>query len=173
MKEKTGRQLIRSIRKTRGGVTLVELLVTISILALLGTVVMPLANMTGKRVREIELRRNLRILRTAIDDYKSAYDAAVEGKKITATANRTGYPKNLEILVQGDDFGGAIPNKRRFLRRIPRDPMNPADEAEGAQWGLRSYADSPDSYVWGREDVFDVYSESQERAIDGTLYRNW
>lgn len=157
----------------QSGVTLVELVVTVSILALLGSVVLPLAAMTGKRVREMELQRNLRMIRTAIDDYKDAYDAAVAAHSIAATVNRSGYPRNLEVLVQGDDFGGAFAYKRRFLRRIPQDPMNPGEGAEGPRWGLRSYADSPDSRVWGREDVFDLYSESTERAIDGSLYRDW
>jgi len=151
-------------------VTLVELVVTVSILAVLASVILPLAQMAGQRTREVELRRNLRVLRTAIDDYKKAYDKAVEEKKINAAPNRSGYPKDLDILVSGDDFGGT---KHKFLRRIPIDPMNPPKNAEEPRWGLRSYADSPDSPAWGREDVFDIYSDSEGVAIDGSRYKDW
>lgn len=158
---------------TQRGVTLVELVVTVSILALLASVVLPLSRMTGQRVRELELRRNLRIIRTAIDDYKKAYDTAVEERRIVAAAARSGYPKDLEILVTGDDFGGAYRVRQRFLRRIPVDPMYPPRANGPPSWGLRSYSDSPDAVTWGREDVFDVYSLSDGVAIDGTRYRDW
>jgi general secretion pathway protein G len=155
------------------GVTLVELVVTVSILALLASVVLPLSWMAGQRTRELELKRNLRVIRTAIDDYKRAYDKAVQEKKIVAVANKTGYPKDLEMLVAGDDFGGVYSYKQRFLRRIPPDPMNPPRGGQEPKWGLRSYTDSPDSPVWGREDVFDIYSESEGVAIDGSRYKDW
>lgn len=155
------------------GVTLVELVVTVTILALLASVAMPLARMAGQRTRELELRRNLRMIRTALDDYKKTYDKAVEGKKIVAVANRTGYPKDLETLVTGDDFGGLYSYKQKFLRKIPQDPMNLSKGREEPQWGLRSYTDSPDSTVWGREDVYDIYSESEGVAIDGSSYKDW
>lgn len=160
----------RSFDSARSGVTLVELVVTVSILAILASVILPLAQMAGQRTREVELRRNLRVLRTAIDDYKKAYDKAVEEKKFDAASNRSGYPKDLDILVSGDDFGGT---KHKFLRRIPIDPMNPPKSGEEPRWGLRSYADSPDSSVWGREDVFDIYSDSEGVAIDGSRYKEW
>lgn len=160
-------------RSRCAGLSLVELLVAVTLLALLASAVLPFTRMTAQRTREVELRRNLRTIRTAIDDYKKAYDKAVEQKKIVATANASGYPKTLELLVEGEDFGGLYGTKRKFLRRIPYDPMNPPQPGQQPQWGLRSYVDQPDSTVWGREDVFDVYSLSEGVAIDGSNYKDW
>ncbi len=151
------------------GLTLVELLITITILAVLAAAVLPMAEVTVKRTKELELRRSLRMLRTAIDAYKEDFDRAVREKKIIPTLNETGYPKELEDLVEGSDWGGLYPYKRRYLRRIPMDPF---DEYE-AGWGLRSYADDPDSPSWGGEDIYDVYSQSEGTALDGTPYRSW
>lgn len=155
------------------GVTLVELIIAVTLLALLASAILPFGRMTAKRTKEIELRRNLRTIRLAIDDYKKAYDKAVEQKKIVVVQNASGYPKTLELLVEGDDFGGLYGTKRKFLRRIPRDPMNPAPAGQPPLWGMRSYTDKPDSDVWGKEDVFDVYSLSDEVAIDGSSYKDW
>lgn len=140
-----------------------------AILGLLASVVLPLAEITVKRTKEIELRRALREIRTAIDQYKADFDRAVEEKKITPSINETGYPKELQTLVDGDDWGGLYPYKRYYLRRIPRDPFDQYD----AGWVLRSYADEPDSTVWGGENVYDVYSNSDGIGLDGTPYRSW
>lgn len=150
-----------------------ELLVAVTLLALLASAVLPFTRMTAQRTREVELKRNLRTIRTAIDDYKKAHDKAIEQKKIVAVQNISGYPKSLELLVEGEDFGGLYGAKRKFLRRIPADPMNPPGPGQPPQWGLRSYADQPDSTSWGREDVFDVYSLSEGVAIDGSSYKDW
>ena len=160
-------------RLTTKGVTLVELIIAITLLALLASAILPFGRMTAKRTREIELRRNLRTIRLALDDYKKAYDKAVEQKKIIVTLQASGYPKTLELLVEGEDFGGLYGAKRKFLRRIPPDPMNPPKSGQPPQWGLRSYTDKPDSDVWGKEDVFDVYSLSEGVAIDGSSYKDW
>lgn len=158
----------------RSGVSLVELVVAVAILTILASAVIPLSQMSARRVREIELRRNLRTIRTAIDDYKKRYDKAVDEKKINPSINKnTGYPETLQVLVDGYDFGEVTPAKRRFLRRIPADPMNPPQPKEEPKWGLRSYNDKPDSTSWGGEDVFDVYSLSEGTAIDGTKYKDW
>ncbi len=129
--------------------------------------------MTAKRLKEIELRRNLRTIRTAIDNYKKDYDRLVTVKSM----NESGYPKTLEELVEGKDFGGAEKTKKKYLRRIPEDPFNPPKPGEKPKeedlWGLRSYADKPDSTIWGGEDVYDVHSLSEETAIDGTKYKDW
>lgn len=160
--------------KGRKGVSLVELVVTITILAILASLVVPSVQMTAKRNREIELRRNLRIIRTAIDDFKKKYDWALENKKINAVINKSsGCPETLQVLVDGYDFGEVTPPKRKFLRKIPSDPMNPPRPGEEPKWGLRSYEDKPDSSIWGGEDVFDVYSLSEGTAIDGTKYKDW
>ena len=146
------------------GVTLIELMVTLVIMSILATVILPLSQVTYKRSKEIELRQNLRIIREALDEYKRMVD---EGK-IPKQALESGYPETLEILVTGKELKGPVPFKKKFLRRIPKDPMT-----EDGEWGLRSYFDDPDSDIWGGEDVYDVYSKSDEEALDGTLYKDW
>jgi len=155
--------------RSRQGVTLVELLFAVTLLAILASAIVPFTRMTAQRTREVELRRNLRLIRTAIDDYKRAYDKAVEQKKIVAVINVSGYPKTLELLVEGDDFGGLYGTKRRFLRRIPPDPVNPPSGI----WGMRSYIDDQKSTIWGKEDLYDVYSLSEGVALDGSRYKDW
>jgi general secretion pathway protein G len=157
----------------RKGVTLLELIVAISILTILVAGIVPLTRMTAKRTREIELRQNLRIMRTAIDNFKKSYDKAVDDKKIVTTLNKSGYPETLRQLVDGYDFGGLYAYKKKFLRKIPVDPMNPPEPGEEPKWGLLSYSDQPDSKSWGGEDVYDVYSLSEGTALDGTKYKDW
>lgn len=128
-----------------------------------------MAQVTVQRTKELELQRSLRTLREAIDAYKDDFDKAVADNKIVSAINETGYPKNLEDLVEGSDWGGLYPYKRRYLRRIPTDPF---DEYE-LGWGLRSYADDPDTTSWGGRDIYDVYSQSDGVALDGTPYRSW
>ena len=161
------------LRNNSQGLSFVELIITLIILSILAVLILPSAQMTARRVKEIELRRELRVMRTALDEYKKAYDKAlVEGKKIEVL-NKSGYPKDLQLLIEGDDFGGVVSTKKKFLRRIPRDPFNPKMKDGAPEWGLRSYNDKPDSTIWGGEDVFDVYSLSEEKAIDGTKYKDW
>ena len=155
------------------GLSLIELVVTITILAILAAIVLPSAQMTSKRLKELELRRELRTIRTAMDDFKKTYDKAVDEKKIIASMNKSGYPETLQQMVEGYDFGGAINYKKKFLRRIPVDPFNPPKPGEEPGWGLRSYTDEPDSTNWGGEDVYDIYSLSEETAIDGSYYKDW
>jgi len=154
------------------GLSLIELVVTMVILSILGALILPSAQMTSKRVKEIELKRNLREIRTALDDYKKNYDKAVEEKKIVPSMNKTGYPEDLQVLIDGYDFGGLTDYKKKFLRRVPPDPFFPVTGDEPA-WGMRSYTDQQDSSSWGGEDVFDVYSQSDGTAIDGTKYKDW
>lgn len=157
--------------ESQKGVTLIELIVTMAILAVLASVVMPLARATVKRSKELELRRDLRMIRTAIDEYKKAWD---EGR-IKQELGGNGYPKTLLVLAEGvDDIkspkAGA---KIRFLRRIPRDPMNPDKTISPEEsWGLRSYDSGPDDPKEG-DDVYDVYSKSEETGLDGTPYKEW
>lgn len=157
----------------RCGLTLIELVITITILAILAAVVMPLSQMTAQRTRELELRRTLRTIRMAVDDFKKRYDKAVTDKKIPAVLNKSGYPESLKTLVEGFDFGDANGTKLKFLRRIPSDPFNPPKGKEEPKWGVRSYVDRPDSTNWGGEDVYDVYSLSEGIAIDGTKLKDW
>jgi len=156
--------------RTRGGVSLLELVVTITILGILAAGVMPLIRNTTIRSKEIELRRNLRIIRIAIDDYKKTFDKMPDGPLKTGS----GYPKELQELVDGHDFGDAKVGNVKFLRRKvlnPLDPKSSTDDKWG--WELRSYKDKSDSSSWGKEDVFDVYAPQDGIAIDGTKYNEW
>ena len=159
--------------RTCRGVSLIELIVTMVILGILASLVMPLMQMSAKRSREIELHRDLRMIRTAIDEFKKSYDKAINEKKMLPVMGKSGCPETLQQLVDGYDFGGLYQNKKKFLRRLPPDPMNPPPPGEEPKWGMRSYADKPDSTTWGGEDVYDVYSLSEGTAIDGTKYKDW
>jgi general secretion pathway protein G len=153
----------------RSGLTLVELIIAMAILSVLASAVLPLAEVTVRRSKELELRQSLRLLRTAIDQYKADFDRAVAEKKIISAVNETGYPRELNALVNGEDFGGLYPFKRKYLRRIPRDPF----DEYGEGWGLRAYADDPDSAFYGGGDIYDVYSRGGGIGLDGTPYREW
>lgn len=153
------------------GLTLIEVLITITIIAVLASVVIPISRMSVKRSNEAELRESLRLIRTAIDEYKKAWD---EGK-IKKSSDDTGYPPDLETLVKGiEDATSAKSGKvMRFLRRVPRDPMNDDESLRPEEtWGLRSYKSGPDEPEEG-DDVYDVYSKSDGLAIDGTAYGTW
>jgi len=157
------------------GLALIELVVTLVILSILAMLVIPSAQMTVKRTKELELRRELREMRTAIDEYKRTYDEAVRNKQLIASVDESGYPKDLRELVEGRDFGGVSKIKKKFLRRIPVDPFNPPNPGAEPEWGLRSYNDDPDAppSSSGGDDLFDVSSLSEETAIDGTKYKDW
>ena len=160
--------LLRSFRSQRG-LTLIELVIAMAILAILAATVLPLSEVTVTRTKELELKRALRDIRTALDAYKVDYDKAVAEKKINATVGESGYPAELELLLEGNDWGGLYSYRKKYLRRLPRDPF----DTYGDGWGMRSYADDADSSVWGGEDVYDVYSQSDGIALDGTYYRDW
>lgn len=151
------------------GLTLIELVIAVAILSILAAAVLPMAEVTVTRTKEIELRRSLRTIRTAIDDYKKDYDRAAAEKKIITSVNDTGYPESLEVLLEGNDWGGMLTYKKKYLRRIPADPF----DRYGDGWGLRSLEDDPDSTVWGGENVYDVYSQSDAIGLDGTAYNTW
>lgn len=147
------------------GVSFIELMVCVAIILVLAAATIPLTRIAVKRQKEIELKSALREMRRAIDEYKTATDA---GLVIVEDLDSEGYPLELEMLVEGVEEVGQIDRKIKFLRRLPRDPFNPAGE-----WGLRSYQDEADSDSWGRENVFDVYSLSEGKALDGTYYKEW
>jgi general secretion pathway protein G len=155
------------------GFTLIELVVTVAIVAILASAVTPMLQMTYQRSKENQLRADLRQIREAIDAYKKAAD---EGR-IKKSIDETGYPPNLAILVDGVvDEKDVKKNKIKFLRRIPIDPMQPKDKIDtddlAKNWGLRSYQSDADNPAEG-EDVYDVYSLSEQLGINGVPYAKW
>jgi general secretion pathway protein G len=156
-------------RDGRAGFTLIELVVTVAILAVLVSAAVPLAELTRVRAQEAELRSALRSLREAIDAYKRAAD---EGR-VQRAADESGYPRSLEALVNGVQ-DAKNPGKRQiyFLRRLPRDPFGDPQTPAAATWGKRSYASPPEAPQEGR-DVFDVYSRSTARGLNGIPYNEW
>jgi len=157
------------------GITLIELLVVIAIVAILASAAMPLSRMTVTRTKEIELRRNLRILRTAIDDFKKDCDA----KKLSVTegyckSEQSNYPETLEQLTEPLKLSGTLDQTKKYIRRVPRDPMTPLESPDKPNnWGLRSYSDAPDSTQWGEGNVYDLYSKSEAISLDGSKYNTW
>ena len=150
------------------GYTFIELLVVSAIVMLLASAVMPLARVTARRQRESELRRALREMRTAIDRFNDAADAQQIGA-LEIKAGSEGYPADLQVLVDGVAVqNDATGRKLKFLRRVPVDPMTGS-----ANWGKRSYQDEPTSSRWGGQNVFDVYTQFEGTALDGTKYRDW
>ena len=150
------------------GYTFVELLVVVTILLILASAVLPLAQVTSQRQREGELRRSLREMRTAIDKFKDGVDTG-QIPTTELSPGSEGYPSDLETLVEGvARAGDATGVKLKYLRRIPIDPMT-----NSTDWGLRSYQDKPNSTSWGGQNVFDVYSKASGTALDGTKYRDW
>ncbi len=153
--------------KRPSGFTYIELVIATFILAILAAAVVPVAEVTAKRAKEVELRRNLRILRDAIDNYKQSVDLGLIGGSDVQLGSE-GYPPELETLVEGVNQVGALDKKLKFLRRVPIDPMTHSTE-----WGLRSYQDEPDSRFWGGQNIYDIFTTSNETALDETRYRDW
>lgn len=147
--------------KGQPGLTLVELIVTVAILAILASVAYPIARFKIQRQKEQVLRDDLWTMRRAIDKYKDAADR----KAFQVSIDSNGYPPDMDSLVKGVDVQG---KKLKFLRQIPVDPMTGK-----ADWVLRSMQDDPDSDSWGGQDVFDVHSASEGTALDGTKYNTW
>ena len=169
--------------KDNRGVTLIELLVTLAIIFILASVALPIGKVSTKRAKELELRQTLRMLRTTIDDFRR--DWARDGNTLLGPlcvknqltckeeTGLTGYPKSLETLLKIEMSGeeaqleGAS-SIRRYLRRVPIDPMT-----ETTEWGLRCYQDDQDEDRWCGEDIFDVYTTSTRESLNGTKYRDW
>ena len=151
----------RHTTNPEAGLTLIELIITVAIIAILSGIAIPIARFQVQRQKERELRRDLWEMRAAIDKYKDAADKGAFQVK----ADSLGYPPDLDTLVSGVDVQG---KKVRFLRKVPTDPMT-----GNTEWGLRSNQDDPDSDSFGGQNVFDVHSKSTGTALDGTKYSTW
>jgi general secretion pathway protein G len=154
-------QRASNLSGSESGLTLIELIIVVAIISILASAAVPIARFQVKRVKERELRRDLWEMRDAIDHYK---DAADKGAFMTKVDSMN-YPPDLETLVNGVDVQD---KKVKFLRRIPVDPMT-----KSTDWGLRSNQDDADSDSFGGQNVFDVYTKSQDTALDGTKYNTW
>lgn len=161
---------MKAVAAAAGGFTLVELLVTVSIVSLLASVAFPMAELAVRRSHEQELRHALREIRDALDAYKRAAD---EGR-IARQPGDSGYPPSLEVLVEGVvDARSAERRRLHFLRRVPRDPFaGEAEQPSAGTWGLRSHDSPADEPREGR-DVFDVYSRAAGTGLNGRPYREW
>lgn len=149
----------------RRGLTLVELIVAFTILSILTMMSVPLVRYKVRRDKEIALQRALDEIRGAIDKYKDASDQNLLGPPEMDTF---GYPKTLDVLVEGVKMSGTADKKIKFLRRIPKDPFT-----NSTDWGKRSMQDDATSSTWGGQNVFDVYTTTTEKARDGTAYSDW
>ena len=154
-----------SKRAAQAGFTLFEMIITCTVLLILASAVIPMAQNGLKREKELALRRDLREMRQAIDAYKLAVD---QQKIKPPPPENMGYPESLDILVAGAQANGSLNGKIRYLRRIPLDPFSGR-----AEWGMRSINDEPNSTGWGGGNVFDVYSLAQGTGMNGVAYKEW
>lgn len=155
-------------RPRRNGLTTVELLAALGVMLVLVSIAIPLKRWDDKRRREDRLHASLQLMRDAIDQYKKMVD---EGRIQQKDVEQRGYPRTLDELVDGVDVGDpqtGETHKMTFLHHIPEDPMT-----QDTEWGQRSYQDDWDSTSWGGENVWDVYSLSEGKALDGTYYKDW
>ena len=164
------------------GVTLLELLVTLTIVMVLASVAMPLSRLSAKRAHEVELRQHLRIMRAAIDTFKLEWNrdgdvllgAACLKNKLTCkdVTSVYGYPKSLDkllgIKLTSQEAVVRDTTIKRYLRNLPLDPLTGK-----ADWLFRCYKDAPNATSWCGDDVYDVMTQSQDIALDGTKYRDW
>ena len=178
-------------RKTgsQAGYSYVEMMVTATVLAVLASIAVPMYKWDAKRRKEVHLRVSLQHMRDAIDRYKKYTD---EGRILLEDVDQMGYPPDLETLIEGvtvsnpvtnnAGMGGALGQNRpndafgesaegELIRFLLREPIDPITGKPG--WGMRSYQDDWDSDSWGSENLYDVYSLSDRKALDGTYYRDW
>lgn len=160
------------MKKPALGFTLIELLVTLALVGIAASIVLPLASVMETRAKETELRRSLRTIRLALDNYKSAADAGLIDKK----TGDSGYPPSLEVLVTGVPRSAAMgfsATPMIFLRSIPRDPFYQDKQTPAAQtWNVRGYGSKPGD-MGSPSDVFDVSSKSDKSGLDGTKLSDW
>ena len=159
---------MRMFRSSARGFTFVELIVATAVMMILASAAMPLVRVSMKRQKEAELKYNLKQMRDAIDQFKMwADNGRIAAHELQFGGE--GYPSSLEQLVEGVTLtNDASGRKKKFLRRVPMDPMTGSTD-----WGMRSYTDNADARVWGGTSVFDIYTKSTAKALNGTKYRDW
>jgi general secretion pathway protein G len=158
----------RWLQRTSPGYTLIELVIATAVMMVLASAALPVARVSIRRQKENELHRTLREVRTAIDDFKRWADAQRISTLDVAIGNEN-YPPSLDLLVEGVPFANdPSGRKKKFLRRIPIDPITGK-----AEWGMRAYGDQPDSTAWGGQSVYDIYSKAPGVGLDGTKYKDW
>lgn len=157
--------------RTRG-LTLMELMVTLTIVSILAGLAVPYVEVTVQRSRELELRRALRDVRTAIDRLHDDWIAGRVSKHADGLSEE-GYPKTLEALVEGVESAAAKGGRIKYLRRVPRDPFADQTQPPLEQWIVRGYQDETDTKQWNGVDVYDIRSASDKRALDGSRYDSW
>lgn len=165
----------RQARRSEQGLSLLELIIAMALLSLLVGMAVPVIDYTAKRQREVELKASLRTMRAAIDAFQRT---AIQGGFSMLESDRwdekTRYPKKLEYLVEGMKVNSPDITKAGdaktiyFLREIPYDPMT-----KSRDWGMRSTEDDPDSDSWGGENIYDVFTKSNDTALNGTPYKKW
>lgn len=166
VREVTG--MTRWFKRSSPGFTFIELVVATAVLMVLASAALPIARVSIRRQQEFELRRSLREMRTAIEDFKRWADAG-RISTLNVSVGSENYPPTLELLVEGVVFANdPSGRKKKFLRRVPIDPITGS-----ADWGLRSYNDQPNANTWGGGSVFDVYSKAPGVGLDGSKYRDW
>jgi general secretion pathway protein G len=150
--------------RSQAGYTLAELVMVSSVMVILAGATLPVVKYTSRRIKEMELRQDLRQMRAAVDEYKRYSDMGL----IPVDLGTDGYPATLDVLVDGVALAGQVDKKLKLLRHLPVDPMTGEDE-----WGLRSYQDDSDATSWGGEDVYDVHSLSGGVGLNGVPYSEW
>ena len=159
---------MRWFQKSSDGFSFVEIIVVTAIMAVLASAALPIARVSMRRQKEADCRRELRNIRTAIDQFKDWADTGRLAQSEVQFGNEN-YPSSLEQLVDGALIANdATGRKKKFLRRIPVDPLTGS-----ADWGKRSYQDANDARVWGGQNVFDVYTKAEGKGLNGTKYRDW
>jgi len=147
-------------------------MVTLTILSILAAAAIPYAELTITRNKELELRRALREVRTAIDRLHEDWETG-KVSKLGNGLSDDGFPRTLQVLIEGVDTADAKGGKRKYLRRVPEDPFGENGKPPADQWVLRGYQDEPDALSWNGRDVYDIRSRSERVALDGSHYRDW
>ncbi len=160
------------LNNKRLGFTFIEMLVTLTILSILASIALPYSHLVITRNKEYELRSVLRGVRNAIDEFHQDWKFG-KVSRLDDAASEDGYPVSLMILVEGVEKNGIQGGMKRYLRRLPRDPFASEDLSLEEHWKIRGYQDDVDSLLWSGSDVYDIHSQSEKQALDGTHYNEW